>query len=72
MNKITVWKITGKRTRPNGGTSELLATAFGADEAAARRNFERSQARIAQTHPDLPIWQSSELTFTPVEQVEPI
>jgi len=72
MNKITVWKITGKRTRPNSGTSELLATAFGPDETAARRNFERSQARIAQTHPELPIWQSSELTFTPVEQVEPI
>ena len=34
MNKITVWKITGKCTRPDGGTSELLVTAFGADEAA--------------------------------------
>ena len=69
---ITVSKITGKRSRPNGGTSELLATAFGPDETAARRNFERSQARIAHTHPDLYIWQPPELTFTPVEQVEPI
>ena len=70
-NIIIVWQITGKRDLPDGGTSELLATAFGADEAAARRNFDRSQARIAHTHPELPIWQSSELTFTPVEQ-EPI
>jgi len=65
---ILVWHITGKRPLPNGGTSELLATAFGADEAAARRNFERSQARIAHTHPELHIWQPNELTFTQVEQ----
>ena len=68
----TVWQINGKRTRPDGSTSELLATAFGADDAAARRNFERSQAKLAQTHPELTVWQLSELTFTPVEQVEPI
>ena len=71
-NTIIVWEVTGRRDLPGGGTSDLTSTVLGVDEAAARRNFERSQARIVHTHPELPTWQSSELTFTPVEQVEPI
>ena len=64
---IIVWNITGRRDLPDGGTHELLSTTFGADEATARRNFDRMQARVADLHGGH-IWQPSELTFTPVQQ----
>ena len=67
---IIVWEVAGRRDLPGGGSRELTSTAFGADEAAARRNFDRLQARTEALRGDPPhtIWDSSELTFTQVQQ----
>jgi hypothetical protein len=67
---ILVWKVTGRRDLSGGGTRELISTVFGSDEAAARRNFDRLQARTEALRGDPPqtIWRASELTFTPVPQ----
>lgn len=67
---ILVWKVTGRRDLSGGGTRELISTVFGADEVAARRNFDRLQARTEALRGDPPhaIWQPAELTFTQVQQ----
>ena len=69
-NTIIVWKVTGRRDLPGGGTSELTSTVLGVDEAAARRNFDRLQARTEDLRggPHRNTWQPSELTFTQVQQ----
>ena len=65
--EIRVWEVTGRRNLPNGGTSEVTSTVFGVNEAAARRNFDRMQARTKDLH-NGHTWQSSELTFNQVQQ----
>jgi len=69
-NTIIVWEVTGRRDLPGGGTSDLTSTVLGVDEAAARRNFDRMQARTEDLRggPNHTIWQPSELSFTPVQQ----
>jgi hypothetical protein len=63
---ILVWKVIGHRNLPDGGSRELLSTAFGSDEAGARRNFNHCLNKsVSKPHDP---WQPSELTFTQVEQ----
>jgi hypothetical protein len=64
---ITVWKVIGHRDLPKGGSRELLSTAFGSDEAAARRNFDRCLNKAVSLD-GRATWQPSELTFTQVQQ----
>lgn len=64
------WVVRGRRSTPDGGTEMCLATAWGHDEAGARRGYAALQAKSL---PPLSgerrrAWADDELTFTPVEE----